>query len=590
MSQTREKASSTAASNRRQRRELWTGIGLLALTFLLYSIAFPPFNLWPAIFLAPVPLAMCALGRPASWRWLLGYYGLGAFFFAVNLFWLYTVAPGGVVALSLFCGLYFAAFAWAFRCLVVQLRWPALVALPLVWVACEYVRSTLFTGFAWFLLGNAVVSVPALIQIADLFGVWSVSFVVAMTAGLIVDILRLPLSRNPSTKSKMSRLNPAVTRLVAAYVGAIIIVLAYGLFRLHEPGVHYAGLKVATVQEYIPQSIKDSKSPEEKQQMFQRHANLSLAAAAEKPDLIAWPETIIPEEINREWLQLDPSIKLSEVGREYLARARDYDAQLKKLSDAIGAYLLVGSPGWDPISNQRQNLAVLYSPGHGQVYPYYAKRHLVPFGEFIPFTGIPWLHQALLYLTPSPDYDYSLTPGDSWLTFEVLPLHATSPLPEPARFGVPICYEDVMPYPCRSFVAPIAGRKGADFLISISNDGWYDLWHNVAELDQHMQMTQMRAVENRVPIVRSVNAGNSGFIDSSGRIVSLVEKNGVHQYVAGQRTETLVFDRRMSLYSRIGDVFGVVAGILTALAVAYTVVRPRLGKNIRNQEGEAKES
>jgi len=136
----------------------------------------------------------------------------------------------------------------------------------------------------------------------------------------------------------------------------------------------------------------------------------------------------------------------------------------------------------------------------------------------------------------------------------------------------------------------VNGHKGADFLISISNDGWYDLWHNVAELDQHLQMAQMRAVENRVPIVRSVNAGNSGFVDSSGRIVSFVKKNGQRHYVAGQQTETLVFDRRISLYSRIGDVFGVVAGIVAALAVAYTVVRPRIGiREATSEDQEEKE-
>ncbi len=583
--------SSVAVSGKdRQTRGAWSGAGLLGLTFLLYTVAFPPFNLWPAIFLAPVPLALCTLGRPANWRWLLAYYAMGVVFFGVNLFWLLIVAPGGVIALALFCGLYFAFFAAAFRRLVIQLRWPAMLALPLVWVACEYVRSTLFSGFAWFLLGNAAVNVPEFIQIADLFGVWAVSFCIAMTAGLLVDILRLPLRKRQGKASFWSQLNPAVVRLSMCYLAVMIGVLGYGLFRIHEPGAHYPGITVSTVQEYIPQSVKDSTSTSQKQQLFQQHVDLSRAAAEQNPELIVWPETMVPEWINQSWLQANPDDYNSK-GREYLAQARQYDQRLAELSSGTGAFLLVGAPGWDPLNDQRQNLAILYGPGRGQILPYYAKRHLVPFGEYIPFTDIKWIKNLLLKLTPYPDFDYSLTPGDAWITF-VLPSRRPNEQGGQATacFGVPICYEDVMPYPCRSFVAPVKGKKGADFLVSISNDGWYDLWHNTAELDQHLQMTQMRAVENRVPIVRSVNAGNSGFVDSSGRVVRLVERNGVSHYVAGQATETLIFDRRVSLYSRIGDVFGVASGMICALAVAFTIVRPRLGKTKPDHQQEEKET
>jgi apolipoprotein N-acyltransferase len=144
---------------------------------------------------------------------------------------------------------------------------------------------------------------------------------------------------------------------------------------------------------------------------------------------------------------------------------------------------------------------------------------------------------------------------------------------ETYSFSTPICFEDAMPEPARMMTAPQehGGRK-ADFLVNVSNDGWF----HAVELDQHLQACQLRAVENRVSIARSVNTGNSGFIDSNGRIIKLVsDSNGRSIGVVGFESMVMPVDTRVTIYSRIGDLFPIVCGIVATLLTGWTFVRPR---------------
>jgi len=215
----------------------------------------------------------------------------------------------------------------------------------------------------------------------------------------------------------------------------------------------------------------------------------------------------------------------------------------------------------------------------------YSKRHLVPFGEYIPFRGVPLLNRLMLWFSPV-DYDYSNTPGADWTRFRLTVSSrsvdtASTQIISNTRFyefGTPICFEDLMPEPAREMArateasAPGGGRRKADFLINVSNDGWFAS----VELDQHLQACQLRAVENRIPIARSVNTGNSGFIDSNGRIVKLVrDPAGNSLGAVGTESWVIPIDARKSFFSRIGDLFPIICGILATLLVGWTLVRPR---------------
>jgi apolipoprotein N-acyltransferase len=568
----------------------WPVLGWFALTLAGLSLAFPPFDLWPLGLFALAPWAWCVITQPARKRMVLASWGLGFVYFGANLYWLWPITSGGEIALSAYLGLYFALAAWGLRRIVVTLRWPVWLALPLVWVTAEYLRGTIMTGFAWFFLGSTLAPATVFLQIADGGGVWALSLLCALVAGGIVDLFRFPLRKG-------ERLHPALLRAIAAVASAILLTVFYGIFRLHQRTVT-PGPTVAVVQSFVPQRVKDmaaapatapanfgdalaaaeARNATLEAASFTPYLDMSYAAAAAHPDLIVWPETEVPGEINDFMLSLDPARYESADFVAFLKMSQANHRALITLSDKTGAHLLVGAegeaPGPDPDQTIRQNLAIEYAPGAGQVRPYYAKRHLVPVGEYIPFPEVPWFHKFLLSLTPI-DFDYSTTPGDAWRRFAVRDRDGAI-----YKFGTPICYEDVMPDPARQFVAPVDGRKQVDFLVSISNDGWYE---SAGELAQHLALDQIRAVENRTPVARSVNGGLSGFVDSNGRVGKIVSEtaaNGVRTtfQARGFAVQQLAIDSRVTVYSRFGDWLPVVTGIITAMALGWSIVRPRRGK------------
>ncbi|MFO8015129.1 MAG: nitrilase-related carbon-nitrogen hydrolase [Phycisphaerae bacterium] len=300
--------------------------------------------------------------------------------------------------------------------------------------------------------------------------------------------------------------------------------------------------------------------------------------------------------------------------------------------DLEGVYRLPG--GGYFTRGPRQNTAFLLTPD-ARPYKAdhrYAKAHLVPFGEYVPLKeSWPWLHGVLQAFTPY-EYDHSLTPG----AHDQAPFairygkkgedgggEATRGGGREVRFQVAICYEDAMAYRIREMVragAPPrggdpsarlagdrrsppnaiegetatagdvpspAGRaedgeagtetrrasagflKAADFIVNISNDGWFaGTW----ELDQHLNLCVFRAVENRVPVVRSVNTGISAIIQSTGRITRVVERDGRRRGVRGCIVGEATLDDRIAPYTVHGDAFAYGCLLATAGLAAAVIV------------------
>jgi apolipoprotein N-acyltransferase len=233
----------------------------------------------------------------------------------------------------------------------------------------------------------------------------------------------------------------------------------------------------------------------------------------------------------------------------------------------------------------KHNSAYLFPPD-GSPPQRYDKTHCVYFGELVPFRfgRLRFLYLWMDSMMPfsSPGYEYSLTEGTEYKIFEI---DARDNPQQRYRFGVPICYEDVMPYLCRKFVTdPETGDKRVDFLVNISNDGWF--LHS-SELPQHLAICTFRAVENRVSIARAVNTGISGFIDSDGRIHDLVRTNGkvLGPEVRGYSVAAIGIDRRHSLYSRAGDWFAITCAVLSFLLyVDYVLVRALAARRASRME------
>jgi apolipoprotein N-acyltransferase len=233
------------------------------------------------------------------------------------------------------------------------------------------------------------------------------------------------------------------------------------------------------------------------------------------------------------------------------------------------AFVLVGAYGGRPEIEedmsvkliQRYNAAFLYKRNGQRSDKRYYKIHLVPFGEFIPFRKkFPALFNLLMKFTPY-NYDYTLDAGNEYTVFEMAGKTTQN---RDYKFSVMICYEDTVPAIARGFVLDKNGQKQIDWLVNISNDGWFvrfidDRVFASTELVQHMAVCVFRAVENRLSVVRSVNTGISCLIDSVGRVGNGFEAGNLpakaerRWAVAGWFVDRVPIDKRITFFSRYGQ-------------------------------------
>ena len=210
------------------------------------------------------------------------------------------------------------------------------------------------------------------------------------------------------------------------------------------------------------------------------------------------------------------------------------------------AYLLFGSPAYQQTGHgalQELNRAYLVSPD-GRELGTYDKIHLVPFGEYVPFQSVLFFVQRLVVAIGD------VVPGVDPVVFSL-----------PAgRFGVLICYEDIFPALTRRFVA-----RGADFLVNVTNDAWFG---RSSAPYQHLAQATLRAVENRVPLVRVANTGISAVIDSDGRIRWQGPLEEAIQHV-----DEISWPGVRTFYTRFGDVFAWGCALVTIVALAVGATR-----------------
>ncbi|MFC1782806.1 apolipoprotein N-acyltransferase [Planctomycetota bacterium] len=566
---------------------------LTTVTMLLLTVIAEPIGWQWLAWMALGPWVVAAVRAKNGGRSAMISYLGGLIYFFFNLKWLAPVTLAGYIGLCFYLGWYFVLSGYILRRIYQHREWSFTLVLPVVWVGQEYLRAWLLTGFPWLFLGHSLHENIRLMQLCDTFGAYGLTFLVAMVNGLWCDLLLRPLVRS-NNRGRGSRLDAISSILITACCIAAAVV--YGQFRLNQgKSAISKGRAIAVIQEAIPQYVKEAGESDE--EIFQKHLTLSEEALAAEvtPELIVWPETMVPAPLNDEFLNAGADF-LTEAGRSLLTKCLSYDNRLRELSGK-GVNVLTGAitltlPPVDP--SRRYNSAFLYL-SDGQRFPKrYDKMHLVPFGEVVPFKeSWPWLYGVLNSLTPY-DYEYSLDAGDEPTVFEIKPQEPNSTT---LRFGVAICYEDVMPQVPRRLAAAEKGKKRVDFLLNISNDGWFVTGgqgtplNPSAELLQHLVICKFRAVENRVGIVRAVNTGISAFIRPDGRVQegylagTLPENHAQRQAVAGFLTDNVYLDRRISLYSIIGDSFAIACTVLTGfLFIGGILMQSRWekkGKSIR---------
>ncbi|MBI5599223.1 MAG: apolipoprotein N-acyltransferase [Deltaproteobacteria bacterium] len=393
--------------------------------------------------------------------------------------------------------------------------------IPSLWVSLEYMRGYLFSGFPWVLLGYSQINYLPLVQIADLAGVWGVSFwVMAINAAVYLVI-----------KKAGQRDFSSVFKAAATAVLLTAAVFGYGLLRIRavDNAVStWKPLKVLIAQGNIEQSLKWDEGARLKTVEVYRDLSLS-AAAGERPGLVVWPETAMPF-----YLAYDTAMRETVSGT-----AREAEA-----------YLLTGAPHYTPggMTYKLYNSAFLFNRAGG-LDGRYDKTHLVPFGEYVPLKRLFFFARKLTEGVG----DFVPGPGRYPLRFDG------------NGIGVLICYEAIFPEISADFL-----NNGANLLVNITNDAWFG---RTSAPYQHFDMSVMRAVENRVFLVRAANTGISAIVDPSGRVVEKTRlfERGVVSGTVG------IKNKGKTVFSGYGRFFPLITVVFSAVAVFGFRKRPGRG-------------
>jgi apolipoprotein N-acyltransferase len=517
----------------------------LVTAALLWCCYFPLNQGWMAWF-SMVPF-LSLVRSPARPRRLYLVAWMGAFaFFLAALQWV-RVADYRMyatwVGLAIICSVYALVGLYLVRRLDRRTRLPLVITFPVVWTALEFARAHLLLGgFPWYFLGHTQHEFLALVQIADLGGVYAVTFLLAAVNACFFEWL----CPRPWFKALFSLPAPGLEmRSSALWIqsGAVLaligVALGYGAWRLGQADFQ-EGPRVALLQGSLDQRLRnEASSPNVQKETLskvRRHYNrLGDEAAARHPDLIVWPETSFVYG----WLEVDPGLAPEQIPEDWQDVETYRRDLLRRATLRWPANLLVGvgSAGLGPDGREhRYNSAVLIEQA-GTAGGKYDKIHCVPFGEYVPFRDVlPWMNTFAPY-----DFDYSITPGEQMTRFPLGKYH----------FGVVICYEDTDPYLARQYVRPGLGKPEVDFLLNISNDGWFD---GTSEHEEHLAICRFRAIECRRAVARAVNMGISAVIDGNGRVVALPGPDWAgSKKIETVLTATIPIDHRASLYARIGD-------------------------------------
>ncbi|MFC1504902.1 apolipoprotein N-acyltransferase [Thermodesulfobacteriota bacterium] len=495
-----------------------------AVSGILVTAAFPNISFSWLVWVSLVPLLIALRDLSVKDSFRIGLLG-GFVHFLGLVYWVaFTMRTYGHLPLYLsllILGLMAAYLALYWALFTAALAWlrpkphSLVILAPLLWVVCEYLRSHLFTGFPWGLLGHTQYKALHLIQICDITGVYGLSFLIVLSNTALYMVL-LHLAAKPWYGRPVGKwLAPSALLALGVLLSAVWLHGAWRIKNVDQQISQAPQSPVAVIQGNIDQSIKWD--PAYQIITTNTYRKLSLSTKAEKPALVVWPETATPF--------------------YYLTNTRLTKLVQESIIDT-GTYFLIGSPFFMRTAGRAAyyNSAYLIEPD-GKVSGRYDKVHLVPYGEYIPLKRwLPFLGKIVAEVG-----DFSAGNKGNTLTWDQ------------NRLGVLICYEAIFPGLARALV-----RNQADLLVNITNDAWFG---RTSAAQQHFSMAVFRAVENRRALVRAANTGISGYIDPVGRILQTspsFERRVMNRPVALMRLTTL--------YTRGGDIFALVC-LIGALAL-----------------------
>lgn len=445
---------------------------------MLLALSFPRYGHPAAAFIALVPLLVALSGWSGRAIDLPGVstgrgfaLGLIAGFihYAGTVYWTgATVSTFGglpvfvaifvAALLALYMAAYIAVFGAITAILVRRFQVAGLWLAPAAWVALEYVRGILFGGFPWIPLGNTMVTLLPVAQLASIAGVHGLSLFVAVL-NVAVAVVTISSGRR---------------RTMAAAIGVTMLagVSIWGGMRLSSNALTQGQpIKVGLIQGNIAQN--DKWNPARAGVILDRYLQLTRQASDNGAQFVIWPESSTPF-----YFEDDPAGEM-----------------VRRLVRQIGKPLLLGSDEFETGEVTRNyNSAFLVDPA-GATAAVYRKIHLVPFGEYVPF------QRLLFFVGPLVEAVSAFSAGTR---VTMLPV-------EGHMVSTAICYEVTYPQLAREAV-----RQGSEMLTTVTNDAWYG---ESSAPFQHFEMAAMRAIEQGRYLVRAANTGISGIVDPYGRVV-----------------------------------------------------------------------
>ncbi len=466
---------------------------LLSFTFAPYNIGFAFSFLLMLGFYVDISQLSPKNGAIAGWLFGLGYFGLGVswVYHSIYLFGGATVPLAAAVTLLfvLVMTVFPALCAWAFLTLKPVLPWSvrALVFASL-WTLLELARGKIMGGFPWIILGYSQTE-SFVGSLAPLIGVYGISFFVAFLLPFLADYALV--HRRHKQRNALYG--------VALFGLFCVVISLFGLNKVEFSTPKNTALQVRLVQANIPQSMKFTQAMlQESLQQYTQMSQAGLDSVASKVDLIIWPETAIPTYFDRVEQALAPF---------------NQSMALQNIDVLAGGFYRDG----DAVYNSVMQL--------GGEQALYQKRHLVPFGEYMPFR---FLLDFMAAFVQIPMSDLSSGSGPH------KPLMIGS-----EAIGLSICYEDVFGEEMRALL------PDATLLVNVSNDAWFG---ESAAPHQHQQKAQMRAREFSRPMLRVTNTGISSVIDYRGKVVHTIAHN-----TKGVIDATVVPREGLTLYAKTGN-------------------------------------
>jgi len=485
---------------------------LAPISSLFWWLAYPGGGgFWPLAFIMLVPLLVAVYSSNTLRQALFCGLITGVIHYIFLLYWIVNVLGqyGGLPWFASIPAFLLMAFAnaaylglFCSMAYLVMRKFPLSVSvwlLPCGWVGVDWLRSILFSGFPWMDPAYALWQQSQLIQVADLFGHYGVTFLL-----VLVNVLLAQLLTRQSWRKK------SIAILISVFL--LLVASGYSVIR-HQQVMDEIDdakmVRVGIVQGNIPQEMKWSKDRVQRTLGEYHQKSLSLLGG-EDLSFMVWPETAVP----------------------FYPKYHSAAGKLRKFIRENRISLITGSPWFEPAAGKDvkngsyYNAAILFEPS-GKIADTYFKSHLVPFGEYVP------LAKYLFFIKPLVEAVGRFSPGEI-----EHPLSCKG-----AEVGVLICFESIFPEISRKWV-----KKGANVLANLTNDAWYGF----SSAPHHsLAMTVFRAIETRRSIIRAANTGFSGFIDPLGR---LAHKSSLFQSWA--KSEDVVLFNGETMYVRYGYLFG----------------------------------